>query len=441
MSHYSSLFVRARRATLALSCLFASLVPCAYAQGNYAEPLNSIVAVVNNEVILYSELLDEMRSVRDQLRASNTRLPSQSVFEKQVLERVIMMRLQVQAARRNGIRIDDRQLNSTLEGIARQNNMGLGQFRDAVEGDGYDFAQFRERIRSEITINQARQRLVAGRISVAEREIKRYLANADLKVRDDQKFLVAHILFAVPDGASSEQIADARSRGADVLQQLDAGEDFAEMAVAYSDGQNALDGGKLGWLGVDEMPEVFATAIGSLSVGAYSQLVRSASGFHIIQLVQRREGERHVVQQTRARHILLRPGELANEEEVISRLRILRERIVDGESFGALARAHSDDRASALREGDLGWVNPGDTVPAFERQMDILSDGGISEPFRSQFGWHIVQVLERRDHDSTDAVRRAQAREAIMQRKRGEELQNWLRQLRDEAYVEVRLDE
>jgi peptidyl-prolyl cis-trans isomerase SurA len=405
------------------------------------DQLDSIVAVVNEEVVLSSELADELRSVRDQLRQSNTRLPSDAVLAKQVLERVVMMRLQTQTAKRNGIRVDDRQLNAALEDIASQNKMNLRQFRDAVEADGYDFPGFRERIRSEIIINRARQRLVTNRITVPEREITRYLANKSATSRQDDQVNVAQILFEVSDGASADEIARAKARGEEVLAKLSAGESFGGLAVAYSDGQNALDGGSLGWRKTSELPLVFSDAIAGLGAGESSGVVRTSSGFHIVRLVERKTDQRHLVQQTRARHILLRPGELANEKEVIARLRNLRERIANGEDFGALARAHSDDRGSALREGDLGWVNPGDTVPAFERQMDILDEGDVSEEFRSQFGWHIVQVIERRSHDSTDVVRRTAAREAIMGRKRDEELQNWLRQLRDEAYVEIRLQQ
>ena len=425
---------------VALFAVGASLTSLCAAQSEN-ERLNSIVAVVNDEVVLYSELSEEMRSVREQLRDSDTRLPSDAVFRKQVLERVVMLRLQTQTARQNGIRVNNTQLNAALQDIAGQNKLSLSQFRDAVEADGFSFASFRERIRSEIMINRARQRLVASRITVPEREITRYLANKEATNGTDEQVSVAHILFEVPDGASAAEIAVAKQRGEEVLAKLNAGEGFDEMAVAYSDGQNALDGGLLGWRNVNELPSTFAEAITALEKGDYLGLVRSGSGFHIVRLVDRKSGEQHVIQQTRARHILLRPGELANEAEVIARLATLRERINNGDDFGKLARAHSDDRGSALREGDLGWLNPGDTVPAFERQMEGLDAGEMSDAFRSQFGWHIVQVLERRDHDSTDAVKRGTAREAIMLRKRDEELQTWLRQLRDEAYVDIRLDE
>ena len=268
------------------------------------------------------------------------------------------------------------------------------------------------------------------------------LENRRLQEGDSSRsYDIAHILIALPDGATADEIDTARQRGEALISQLDEGADFGDLALAESDGQNALEGGAFGWREESELPEFFVDALSSMEKGQYSSLLRSPSGFHIIKFVDSKVGEQVVVQQTRARHILIRVTELNSEEEVIRRLESLRERIVNGDPFGEIARAHSDDRSSALREGDLGWLNPGDTVPAFERQMDILDDGEVSEPFLSQFGWHIVQVIERRSHDSTEAVRRAEAREAIMKRKRDEELQTWLRQLRDEAYVEIRLDE
>ena len=425
-----------------LVLLLISLPVAVSAQSSDYEALDSIVAVVNSEVVLNSELEDEIRTVRDQLRSTNRAVPRRSVLEKQVLERLILTKLQLETARRSGIRVDDTRLNAALEDIARSNQMSLPAFRARLEEDGYEFSGFRERVRIQILVNRVRSRTVQSRIKVPEREIDRFLENQRLQEGDTNlSFDVAHILIALPDGATADELDTARQRGEALLKQLEEGADFGDLALAESDGQNALEGGALGWREESELPEFFGDALQSLEKGQYSPLLRSPSGFHIVKLVDTKVGDQVVVQQTRARHILIRVTELVSEEGVIQRLESLRERVMNGDDFGKLARSHSDDRSSALREGDLGWLNPGDTVPAFERQMDLLDDGELSEPFRSQFGWHIVQVIERRSHDSTEAVRRAQARDAIMKRKRDEELQTWLRQLRDEAYVEIRLDE
>ena len=426
------------RALILLGTCCGWYVP-AHAQSGVV-PLDSIVAVINDDVVLASELREELRAMRAQLRERNIRPPEESVLRKQVLDRMISLRLQVQAARIYGMRVSDDQLNAALEDIARRNKLSLRGFRDALEADGYKYAAFRERIRSQIMVGQIRRRIVQSRVKVADREIQRYIENEQLKDGADDSVLVAQILMEIPEGASSGDIAEARSRGEEVLEELRQGGDFSEMAVAYSDGRNALDGGKIGWRTVDELPAAFGGVLSAMKVGEYSGLVRTPNGFHIVKLVQKRAGERHVVQQTRARHIVIAPGEFANEEEVVKRLETLRERIVNGEEFGRIARAHSEDRA-ALRNGDLGWVSPGDMVPAFERQMDLLDESEVSTPFRTQFGWHIVQVTERRDFDSTDVVRKQRAREAISKRKESEEIQTWLRQLRDEAYVELRLEE
>ena len=403
--------------------------------------IDRIVAVVNDDVILSSELEQEAFAVTDQLRSSNTQVPSREVLEKQVLERLIMNRLQVQAARKAGLRVDERALNNAVQGIAAQNQMSLAQFRNRLEAGGYSYEQFRERIRSQMLIERMHRRHVASKVTIPEREIDNFLANESRRESADPELRLAQILFALPDGASADQIDEVRSRAEEILRRVDAGEDFAELAVTYSDGRNALEGGVLGWKKASELPSAFASALRGAKEGEVTELVRSGAGFHIIKVVGARSEDRVLIEQTRAQHVLIRPGELATEEEAIRRLEELRERVVNGEEFAGIARAHSDDRGSALRGGDLGWLNPGDTVPQFERQMNELRPGEVSEPFRTQFGWHIVQVVERREHDGTDAVRRTRARDAIRRRKSGEELQTWQRQLRDEAYVELRLNQ
>ena len=424
---------------------FTTLVLCITLMGSASAQrstfIDRIVAVVNDDVILSSELEQEAFAVTDQLRSTNTQVPSREVLEKQVLERLIMNRLQVQAAQKAGLRIDERALNNAVQSIAAQNQMSLAQFRDRLESGGYNYEHFRERIRSQMLIDRMHRRYVESKVTIPEREIENFLANEARREIADPELRLAQILFALPDGASAGQIDEMRSRAEEILRRVEAGEDFAELAVTYSDGRNALEGGVLGWKKASELPNAFASALQGAKEEDVTDLIRSGAGFHIIKVIGTRSEDRVLIEQTRAQHVLVRPGELATEEEAIRRLEELRERVVNGEEFAGIARAHSDDRGSALRGGDLGWLNPGDTVPQFERQMNDLLPGEVSEPFRTQFGWHIVQVVERREHDGTDAVRRTRARNAIRRRKSDEELQTWQRQLRYEAYVELRLDQ
>lgn len=425
--------------------LLLCLLPAAAAHGQRApEPiveLDRIVAVVNDDVIVASELENRLREVRAQLRQSGTPPPAEEALERQVLERLILDRLQLQVARESGIRVEETELNEALERIAARNQLTLRQFRDVLERDGFDFARFREQVRDEILLSRVRQRSVERRVTVSPREVDSFLATARQQGGGDNEYRLGHILIAVPEAASAQQIDEARRRAEAVLGRLRAGEDFAQVAAEVSDGQQALQGGDLGWRKSQELPTIFADAVPGLEPGDVTDPIRSPSGFHIVKLVDLRGDSRFVVTQTRARHILLRPNDLLDDEAARARLEQIEARIENGEDFAELARANSDDTVSAAQGGDLGWLNPGDTVPAFERAMNALPEGAVSEPFRTQFGWHIVQVLERRDHDDTEQVRRARAAEQIRKRKLDEEMQTWLRQLRDEAYVEVRLDE
>lgn len=403
--------------------------------------LDRIVAVVNDDVIVESELASRARTIKAQLRQAGTPLPPEEVLEQQVLERLVLERLQIQIAEANGIRVEDETLNQAVQAVARQNNLTLAEFRDILERDGFDFAKFREDMRNEILIARVQQRQVEHRISVTDRDIDNYLATRKQQGGGESEYLLQHILIAVPEAASSEEIAMARAKAGDVAAKLRDGADFSELAVAVSDGQQALEGGNLGWVSSANLPTVFADEVRKLKMGEITDPVRSSSGFHIVKVADiRGDAGRHVVSRTKARHILVRPNELTTADEAKVRLEQLRLRIENGEDFGDLARAHSDDRGSALQGGDLGWINPGGTVPRFEAVMNDLAPGEVSEPFETRFGWHIMQVLERREFDDTEQARRAKAAEVLRKRKKDEELQNWLRQIRDEAYVELRLE-
>jgi peptidyl-prolyl cis-trans isomerase SurA len=401
--------------------------------------LDRIVALVNDDVILKSELNQRMRTVVEQLRQQGTSPPPLEVLQKQVLERLIVNRLQLQLAEENGIRVDDNTLNRTLRNIAGRNKLSLSEFKSILERDGYDFSAFREDIREELILTQLRERQVENRIKVTEREVDDFLLTQAVQSGGDDQYRLGHILIAVPEAPSPEQIGAARAKGEKILQELSEGADFSQLAVAVSDGQQALEGGDLGWRKVNELPTLFAEVVLQMQPGDVSDLIRSPSGFHIVKLLEVRRSERLFITQTHARHILITPDELTSDTDAKIRLQQIKTRVENGEDFAALARAHSEDAGTAVNGGDLGWVSPGDVVPQFQAAMDNLEPGQISDPFRSPFGWHIVQVLERRDRDSTEQVRRTRAKELIRQRKLEEEVQSWLRRLRDEAYVDYRL--
>jgi peptidyl-prolyl cis-trans isomerase SurA len=403
--------------------------------------IDRIVAVVNDDVIVHSEMQARLRSVIEQLNKSGVPVPPRDVLEKQVLDQLILDRLQLQIAASTGVRVDDETLNRQIADIARQNKLSLREFRDILERDGFNFATFREDMRNELIKSRVQQREVQDRVQVTERDIDNYLATQAKQGGNSPEYRVSHILIAVPDGASPEQLAEARAKTENILARLNAGENFGQIAAAQSDGRQALEGGDLGWRKSQDLPTLFEQVVPRLKKGEVSDIIRSSSGFHLIKLEDIRGGERHVIKQTHAQHILIKPTEVVSSQAARSRLSVLRSRIVGGADFNVLARANSEDPGSAVKGGDLGWLSPGDTIPQFEKAMNALAEGEISEPFETQFGWHIVQVLGRRDRDSTTEVQRSNAAEALRRRKVEEELQNWFRQIRDEAFIEYRLDE
>lgn len=402
------------------------------------QPLDHIVAVVDDDVISRSELDAALAGAVAQLRQRGTTLPPAEVLERQVLERLIVNKLELRAAEQQGIVVDDQTVNAALNQIARQNNITLSQLRETLEAEGFSFARFRDNIRDELISTRLRQKVVDSRVQVTDQEVDNWLSIAR-SGRGDQEYHLAHILIGVPEAASAEQLEAAQRKARQVLEQLRQGADFRRLAVSVSDGRQALDGGDLGWVRGEQLPSLFADVVPQLQPGEISDLIRSPSGFHIVQLLETRGAARQPITQTRARQILIRPAAGEPDTEVRLRLERLRERVLSGEDFAELARANSNDPDSAARGGDLGWLSPGDQPPAFAAAMNDLNPGQVSQPFQSDAGWHIVQVLERRQHDSADDVQRAAAREAIARRKADEELEQWLRRLRDEAYVEIRL--
>ena len=404
--------------------------------------LDRILAVVNNDVITQSELAAELRTITQQLRQQNIELPAVNVLQKQLLERLIIKHLQLQLAENTGIRVDDDTLARAITTIAKQNNITLSEFRDILTRDGFDFALFRENIRQEIIITRLRQRQVDSRINVTPQEIGDFLATQSAQgASAGNEYHVAQILIGLPEAAAPENVQAAQIKAKQVLEKLRAGASFTDTAVSISQDPQALQGGDLGWRTAAQLPSLFAEIVPKLKPGDISDLIRSASGFHIVKLIEQRGGELHMVKQTQVRHILVRPNELTSDKDAQTRLEQLKQRIEGGDDFSNLARSHSEDAATAVNGGVLGWVSPGDLDPRFEEMMSALKPNEVSTPFQSSFGWHIVQVIERRDHDNTEEFRRTQAREAIRQRKIEEETQTWVRSLRDEAYVEYKTAE
>lgn len=403
--------------------------------------IDRIVAVVNNTVITQHELNQQIERVLRQLARQKVVPPARTLLEKQLLERMITERALLQIAEDTNIRFDGVPLDRAIARIAQQNNLSPEAFRKALEAEGSDFMAFREQIRNEMTIARLKEREVDNKIVVTEAEIDNYLANPALEADRQDEYNLAHILILAPEGASPEMLAELRGKAEKARQELDAGNHFAQVSAAYSDAQNALQGGVLGWRAEGQLPSLFANMVKNLQPGEHSAVIQSPNGYHIVKLLDKRgKNVKLVVKQTHARHILVKINEVVSDDDARNRLRQLKERVENGTDFAELAKLHSDD-LSANRGGDLNWLNPGDTVPEFERAMDALNPGEVSEPVRSPFGWHLIQVLERRDQDVTQERKRLEARRVLRERKAEEAFDDWVRQARDRAYVEYRLED
>ena len=403
--------------------------------------VDRILAVVNREVITRAELDDRVQRAQRELSERRIPLPSLEEIERQVLERMIIEKVQLQYAKETGLQIDDLQLDAAVNRLAEGNQMSLAEFRQVLERDGIPFDKFRQEVRSEITISRLREREVDSKITVAENEIDNLLADKEAGGEVAVEFDLAHILLIVPEQARPEQIERQRSRAEEALKRANAGEDFAQLAATYSDARDALQGGAIGWRSKERLPDLITEVLAKMRPGQISSVLRSPAGFHILKLIDRRgAGDTFLVEQNRIRHILVRVNEAVSEDDAKRKLLQLRERIVNGADFGALARQYSDD-ASAARGGELGWIYPGDTVPDFERAFKALAPMEVSQPVKTPFGWHLLQVMERRTADASAERKRLEARKALRDRKSSEAYQEWLRQLRDRAYVEYRLED
>lgn len=405
-----------------------------------AYTLDRIVAVVEDGVILESELEAKVSAIEQTLRSSQTPLPPGDILQRQVLERLIVDRIQLQLAEKAGIRVDDETLRQAVQQIARRNNMDMEEFRNSLRQEGMDYATFVDQIRTEIATGRLRNGQVNSQIKLSDREVEHFLATqGKSSLARDSQYHLGHILIATRQAASPRDVQQARDKAEKLVSEIKAGLDFKQASIRSSDSPQALNGGDLGWRKLSEIPSLFAEVVPGLHEGEVAGPIRSPSGFHIIKLVGNRGGQFDSITKTRVRHILIKPNEVLSDEEAKRKLLAIRQRIENGDDFAQLARGHSDDKGSAIKGGELGWIQTGALVPPFEEAMNQLALRQISEPVQTQFGWHLIQVLERQESSDTAELLHNQARDELFKRKVEEETELWLRRIRDEAYVDIRL--
>jgi peptidyl-prolyl cis-trans isomerase SurA len=440
---YMRLNSTSTRAWLAAAAGLLALQGSAWAQtrelATRGELLDRVVAIVNDGVVLNSDLDAQVDAVSERLRQQKLELPPQNVLRQQVLERLVVQEIELQHAGRAGVKVTDEMLNNALQDVAKRNNMTLSQLPDALARQGVDYPAYRDDIRKEITLTLLRQRDVLQHISVTPREIDQFLEKQARTPSESNEYNVSHILIAVGQEATPAQLDAAAKRSQEVYDRAKAGEDFAKLAVAFSNSQTALEGGALGWRKGSELPTFLTDIVAKLKAGEVGEPLRTPTGYHIVKVNEIRGGTAASVEdQVHVRHILMKTTELADDATVRTKLSVLRERISKGEDFAGIAQVSSEDPGSAAEGGDLGWSGPGTFAPEFEQAIAGLKDNEISEPFHTQFGWHIAQVLGRRRIDNTDELKRRQAMEAIRASKADEETELWLRRMRDDAYVEYK---
>ena len=401
--------------------------------------LDQVVAIVDEDVILQTELEARINTIASRLRAQGTGLPPRQVLEERVLDQLITDSIQMQMADRAGMRISDNELNETMANIAERNGMSLAQFENQLAAEGVSYNQAREQIRKEMLTSRVQQRQVGNRVRVTDREVENYLESLEARGGNNAQYRLAYIFVSVDDPSDEAEVEAAREKAERLRNEIASGRDFREVAVAESDASNALEGGDMGWRAEGQLPSLVAPVVPELPVGEPSEVLENSSGFHLVMVMDKRGGEQQqVIQQHRVRHILVRPSEATTDSQAETMIRDLYQQLENGASFSALAREYSDDPVSGSDGGNLGWVSPGQMVPAFEQAMLNADIGEFRGPFRSQFGWHILQVQERRQKDISGDVRDAEARQAIYRRKFETELQNWLQEIRDEAFIEFK---
>ncbi len=418
----------------------SALVPLAAFAQSRVQLVDRVVAVVNDEVITRFELNNQKRAILSQLQRQGVKPPAESELDSQVLERFINERVQLQHAKENGIRADDETVTAALQNIAQQNKMSMQQFSEALKKDGLSVEQFRDELKNEIILNRVRDREVDSRVIVTDGEIDAYLATSKLQGALQAEYQLAHILVLVPEQATPDQVETRKKRAEEALKQVKAGTAFSQVAALFSDTNDAAQGGALGWRKADRLPTIYAEAAGKLPVGGTSEVLRSANGFHILRVLDKKTGEseKSVVEQNKVRHILVRVNELVGENEARTKIERLKERIASGAKFEDIAKLNSED-TSAARGGELGWVSPGDTVAEFEAATKAAKPNSVVGPVRTQFGFHLIEVTERRNQDVTAEKSRQAARSALRERKSDEAYQAWLREVRDRATIELKL--
>ncbi len=420
---------------LSLSISFLLLTAVSGLSYAIAKPLDHIIVIVNDDVITNTMLNNRVNDFRKQLELSQLSRIKPETLKKQVLERMIRDTIQLQQAKQFGITVDDLMLNRMLEKLAGSNNMTLEAFRETIESEGLNYTRFREQTRDDVVIKQLQQRIIASKISVSDQEVKQYIEQNDTLDTSRLTYHLRHILIATPEAAKPDDINDAKQKAESVYELILQGSKFEDLAIKESSGRNALKGGDLGVRKANELPTLFVDAVKDLETGETSKPVRSASGYHLLQLMSSSNDE-EMIQQTHARHILVRTSSEVSDDQARKTLLELKKKIEGGKSFAELASEYSEDPGSKIKGGDLGWAGPGDFVGTFEDVANNTPIGQISEPFKSPFGWHILEILEHRDHDKAKSNKENQARSAIQKRKVDEELRLWLRRIRDEAYVE-----
>ncbi len=415
--------------------------PAAAAASGPVVPLDRVIAVVNDEAVTQWDVREQKRIVLQQMKASNVQPPSADVLDKQVLERLITERALIQHAKDSGIRVDDTVVERTILRVAEENKLSPEEFRKVLDKENIPYAVYRDDIRRQLMLQRVREREVDNKLTVSDAEVDNYLATIAAQAGGEGEYLLSHVYVSLPEQASPDQIEARRRRAEEALGEVRKGRDFTQVAASYSDAPDALQGGSLGWRTPARLPSVFADYVRNMKPGDVSPVLRSPGGFHVVKLEDlRSRNAATVVDQTHARHILVKVNESVSEADAKARIDRLRERIVGGAKFEELARVNSED-ASSAKGGDLGWISPGDTVPDFEKSMDALKPTDLSQPVRTPFGWHLIQVIERRKQDVTEARRRESARTALRERKSDEQFADFMRQLRDRTYVEYKADE
>jgi peptidyl-prolyl cis-trans isomerase SurA len=403
--------------------------------------VDHIVAIVNDDLITRNELDKEINKILARLNQAGQQVPPISAVEKQVLDKLIEQRLQIGKAKSLGINVTPDMLATMIGNIAKNNGLTLSELRASLAAEGLSFEAFRNQIEQQILLSRLKNQEIINKINVSDAEVDSLLKQDKQIGRKNTEYLIQHILIGLPEGASPDEIGTARDKAIAIVQQLKQGADFAKLALLHSNGRNALEGGSLGWLKNNQLPSVFADIVAGMSKGDISSPLRSSSGYHIIKLTDMKGNKQQFITQTKTRHILINTSEMVSDEDARTRLEQLFLRIEGGDDFARLARSHSDDKGSAIKGGELGWVSPGSVVKKFQSEMDKLQPGELSKPFRTEFGWHIVQVLERRQHDNSEQILRSEARKIITERKAKDAADLYMRRLRDEAYIEIRLTE